>query len=385
MKNQQTARIISTYTADVSGVCSALFELGGMSVIHDASGCNSTYNTHDEPRWYDFDSMVFLSGISEMEAIMGDDDKLIHDVVSAAEQLSPKFIALAGTPIPMMIGTDFKAIASVIEKQTNIPCMGIPTNGMHTYVQGVSMAMQALAEKFVTESIPKTKALSVNLLGVTPLDFSLNGSVQHMRDMLKQNQIEVISCWCMGDSLENLKLALSAHVNLVVSYAGMGVAEYLAKKFGIPYLIARPYGKAFSSAIVRAIQNCSENSVLCRRQEISGEPKIVIIGEGVSAESLARAIEIETGKAVRAIIATEYDENFLSENACIARDESELIPILKNPDLKYVIADPLYQPICPESVKFIQLGHEGFSGRIYHDLMPDLTEDLHWILNQLEK
>ncbi|MDE6729184.1 MAG: oxidoreductase, partial [Oscillospiraceae bacterium] len=378
--NYQTARIISTYTADVSGVCSALFELGGMSVIHDASGCNSTYNTHDEPRWYDFDSMVFLSGISEMEAIMGDDDKLIHDIISAAEQLSPKFIALAGTPIPMMVGTDFKAIASVIEKQTGIPCMGIPTNGMHTYVQGVSMAMQTLAEKFVTESMPKTKKISVNLLGVTPLDFSLNGSVQHMRDMLYQNQIEVVSCWCMEDSLENLKKSPSAHVNLVVSYAGMGVAEYLAKKFGIPYLIARPYGKAFCAEILRAIRNLSEhpehqknlqNSVLCRNQEIPGNPEIIMIGEGVSAESLARAIERETGKAAGAIIATEYDENFLSENARIARDEAELIPILKNLDLKYLIADPLYQPICPESVKFIRLGHEGFSGRIYHDLMPD--------------
>ncbi|MDE5884851.1 MAG: nitrogenase component 1 [Oscillospiraceae bacterium] len=390
--NYQTARIISTYTADVSGVCSALFELGGMSVIHDASGCNSTYNTHDEPRWYDFDSMVFLSGISEMEAIMGNDEKLIHDVISAAEQLSPKFIALAGTPIPMMVGTDFKAIASVIEKQTGIPCMGIPTNGMHTYVQGVSMAMQTLAEKFVTESMPKTKKISVNLLGVTPLDFSLNGSVQHMHDLLNQNQIEVVSCWCMGDSLENLKLAPSAHVNLVVSYAGIGAAEYLAKKFGIPYLIARPYGKAFSSEIIRAIRNLSDypknqknlqNSVLCRNQEIPGNPEIIMIGEGISSESLARAIERETGKTVGTIIATEYDTNFLSENARIARDEAELIPILKNPDLKYLIADPLYQPICPKSVKFIRLGHEGFSGRIYHDLMPDLTEDLHWILNQL--
>ena len=42
---------MSTYTADCSGVASALYELGGMTVIHDASGCNSTYSTHDEPRW----------------------------------------------------------------------------------------------------------------------------------------------------------------------------------------------------------------------------------------------------------------------------------------------------------------------------------------------
>ncbi len=76
-------------TADVSGVCSALFELGGMTVMHDASGCNSTYNTHDEPRWYDMDSLVYISGLSELEAVMGDDEKLISDVSDAARQLHP--------------------------------------------------------------------------------------------------------------------------------------------------------------------------------------------------------------------------------------------------------------------------------------------------------
>ena len=45
---RQSYRIIPIYTADVSGVCSALYELGGMTVMHDPSGCNSTYNTHDE-------------------------------------------------------------------------------------------------------------------------------------------------------------------------------------------------------------------------------------------------------------------------------------------------------------------------------------------------
>ena len=58
---RQSYRIIPIYTADVSGVCSALYELGGMTVMHDPSGCNSTYNTHDEIRWYDQDSLIFIS------------------------------------------------------------------------------------------------------------------------------------------------------------------------------------------------------------------------------------------------------------------------------------------------------------------------------------
>ena len=80
---KQTSGFISTYSADAFGVCSALYELGGLVVMHDASGCNSTYTTHDEPRWYDMDSMVYISGLTEIEAIMGDDGRLIDDIINA--------------------------------------------------------------------------------------------------------------------------------------------------------------------------------------------------------------------------------------------------------------------------------------------------------------
>lgn len=129
-------RILPVYAADISGVCSALYELGGMTVMHDASGCNSTYTTHDEPRWYSMDSMVYISALSELEAVMGDDDKLVRDIVDAARNLHPRFICLGGTPIPMMMGTDFKGLARMIEKETGIPTFGIATNGMHSYVRG---------------------------------------------------------------------------------------------------------------------------------------------------------------------------------------------------------------------------------------------------------
>ena len=86
---KQTARIISIHAADTSGVCSMLYELGGMVVVHDASGCNSTYSTHDEPRWYRQDSMIYISALTETDAILGNDEKLIGDVVSAAKGSTP--------------------------------------------------------------------------------------------------------------------------------------------------------------------------------------------------------------------------------------------------------------------------------------------------------
>ncbi|MBQ7446482.1 MAG: oxidoreductase, partial [Eubacterium sp.] len=68
---RQVYHNLCTYSADLFGINSALYELGGLIVMHDASGCNSTYNTHDEPRWYTMDSMVYVSGLNEKDAILG--------------------------------------------------------------------------------------------------------------------------------------------------------------------------------------------------------------------------------------------------------------------------------------------------------------------------
>ena len=99
MPMKQTVARTSTYSADVFGACSALFELGGMIVIHDPSGCNSTYTTHDEPRWYDMDSLLFISGLTEIDAVIGNDNKLVNDIVKAAQDFSPRFIVILGTPV----------------------------------------------------------------------------------------------------------------------------------------------------------------------------------------------------------------------------------------------------------------------------------------------
>lgn len=381
----QTARVISTYTADVSGVPSALFELGGMVIMHDASGCNSTYNTHDEPRWYDFDSMVYISGLSEMEAIMGDDEKLIGDIVSAANELSPQFIALCGTPIPMMIGTDFDAVCSVIEKRTGIPTLPVKTNGMNTYVKGASMAFLELAKRFVTKK-DKTQKLSCNILGVTPLDFSVNTSVQSMKNALTERGVEIVSCWAMGDSLENIKNSSAATVNLVVSLCGIEAAEYMKNKFGIPYVVARPTAAAFTDKIAADMRLSAQDGIsriTCAGESSNENARVIIIGEGVSSNSLAAALKLEAGIDCRVICATDDMGVSLGKRSVTARDEDELMGLIN--DASVIVADPLYKPVCPKGAGFVPLPHEAFSGRIFRKDIPDTAKDIESVIAQIER
>ena len=387
---KQIASRISIYSADAFGICSALYELGGLCVMHDASGCNSTYNTHDEPRWYDFDSMVYISGLSEMEAIMGDDQKFIDDIVYTAKELSPNFIAMAGTPIPTMIGTDFKAIANIIEKETNIPTFGFDTTGMHSYVSGAYKAFEALAKRFLKRNDKESRAeqkesvdkegrehqnsrIKVNILGVTPLDFSINKSVEAMVDLLKENDFEVISTWAMGSSLEYIKNAGDADVNLVVSYSGMGAAKYMYENLNIPYVIGTPFGKEFANKVIedlKEVKSTKENKVSYDNRKIDKDAEITIVGESIMSESLAYAISKEKNKTVNVISSLETDEKLLLEGDKIAMFEDDIEKCLKNS--KTIIADPLFRPICPLDSNFISLPHEAFSGRIYRDEIPNI-------------
>ena len=400
---RQSYRIIPIYTADVSGVCSALYELGGMTVMHDPSGCNSTYNTHDEIRWYDQDSLIFISGLTEIDAIMGNDRKFIDDIEHAARELRPKFIALAGSPIPFMNGTDFPAIARVIEAETGIPTFSVPTNGMHDYVYGAGIALEKIAERFAgkteiendtqkqtsanksaeTETTddsrfpdsvvnvnPKKKekrsGRSVNLLGVTPLDFGPQKNVEIMKENLYNYGWNVLSAWAMGDTLETLQQAGTADVNLVVSAVGLRAAKVLQEKFGTPYVIGTPnewLAETISEALEEAAEQQTDRKMVYLQNRMQKEAEITLIGEPVTMGSLAAGIEKKYGHSVRVFCPLKECENLVGEKDAIVLGEEAMEEALR--DAKIIVADPLYKPICPAKCTFYELPHVAFSGRLW--------------------
>ena len=377
---KQTSGILSTYSADVFGVCSALFELGGMTVMHDASGCNSTYTTHDEPRWMDMDSMVYISGLSEMEAIMGDDSKLIADIVSAAEELHPRFITVAGTPIPAMTGFDYDACAAMIEAQTGIPALGIATTGMNSYIHGASAAYLAFSKRFVRRDAQKTTAPSVNILGMTPLDFSVTGESGSVTAFCRRAGFEVNANFSMGCTFDELTEAAAAHVNLVVSSAGLALAEWMEAEFGIPYVTGTPAAGTYADTLADALRVAAETGKprLCANH--TGQTgDIVIIGENVRSVALAEALTAETGRACRVV--SSVSETPLRGGDVYAPWEDDVTEAVQN--AKAVIADPLFRPVVPADALFIANPHEACSGRIWRENIINPADSIASILSQL--
>ena len=367
---RQAYRIIPIYTSDVSGVCSALYELGGMVVIHDPSGCNSTYNMHDEIRWYDQDSLIFISGLTEIDAVMGNDEKFLSDIKEAAGELHPKFIALVSSPIPFMNGTDFPALAKVLETETGIPAFAVPTNGMHDYVYGAGKALEEIARRFVPEQMEDRNGSerTVNLLGATPLDFGPISKVEELKKNLEQYEWKVISTWAMEDSLEDLAQAGKAEMNLVISSVGLRAAKMLKEKYGTPYVIGTPY-KEYAERISEALEKRIQIPAIedRRRENLQGtgnsEKIITLIGEPVTIGSLAAIIERRYHYKTRILCPLENAEGLLGEHDLKICGEEEMENALKNAQI--VVADPLYRPICPVECEFYERAHIAFSGRMF--------------------
>ena len=376
MKN--TARILSIYASDTSGVCSMLYELGGLVIVHDASGCNSTYSTHDEPRWYGNPSMIYISALTETDMIFGGDGKLIEDTLAAVRHLSPRFAVLCGSPMPMLTGTDFDAVASEVEEKAGIPVIPLHTNGMRSYLSGASEALKALLEKFCLPETGKkcpSGRIPVNILGATPLDFSTNGQIESIRNLLAANGFEIVSVMAVGSALDEIAQAGRARVNLVISSSGLAAAEYLRDRFGTPWVAGVPYGEKTSLALMQKLKESAgsgETFPFCAdRKEPDEHESLLIIGESVSAGSLVKAVQEELGIPARAAFPAPLQPAVAAPQDRILADEDDVFRVFG--ESSGVAADPLYQPACPGSIPFHRLPHEAFSGRCFRGRIPNLV------------
>ncbi len=360
---------------DYSGVCSAMFDLGGICVIHDASGCTGNYTGYDEPRWYGSSSKIFCSGIREIDAVLGRDDKLINNIMKAGEEIHPTMYAVIGSPVPMVIGSDMKGIAHEIESKTGVPSFGFDTNGLGLYNKGISMVMCELIRRFTKdkqEKIPR----GINILGSNAIDFSANENAGDLEKKLQEWGFSVIGKMMMGATVEQIENLATAEVNLVVTESGLAAAKLLKRKFNIPYVVGMPFGDCedVRELLEAALQDGKERSMT----DESEEGDILIVGEQVLANSIRRAIINKNPKRKVTVgtliglnkeIASAQDKNITSEEM--------LIELIDSGKYDVLIGDPLFEDLFVENSKMqmVKLPHIAVSSKLYWDEMPRFLSD----------
>ncbi|MDR1278657.1 MAG: nitrogenase component 1, partial [Treponema sp.] len=205
---------------DYSGVASVFHDLGTLTIIHDASGCTGTYTGYDEPRWFGSSSPTFSSGLREMDAIMGDDEKLLEKIRRALEDTRAPSVTIIGSPVPMVIGFDFKGFASLVESRTGLPSFGFPATGLAYYDQGQKEAYLAIAKKLLSGNPPRDRK-SVNILGASAQDGFDDAALDALEALLESAGLKERTIWGARSSQEELKDSGGAGVNWVITAAAL--------------------------------------------------------------------------------------------------------------------------------------------------------------------
>ena len=289
--------ILPTLSPDFSGVCSTLFELGGILAIHDAGGCTGTYTGYDEPRWFDQRSRVFTSNLDDAEAVFGDDSIFLNKLLSADEWLDSKFFALLGSPSPAVLGTDYRALAKLVENRTGKKAMSFPTKGTDFYDRGVSMALLRLAKTFLPEHRTDVLPRSVNLIGATPLDLTHQRNVDVLRKVLEDAGFTVCSVWAMGSTLEEISGSVSAACNIALTVSALPVCRYLESKYAMSWLAGSFSGRKPLQRFLIQLENLLSEVPVQEAEEKTVEKYeglcALVIGEQLMANSVRESLELD--------------------------------------------------------------------------------------------
>lgn len=372
--------VLPPFSPDYSGVASALFDLNCLSVLHDASGCTGNYTGYDEPRWYGSRVPIYCSGLREIDAIMGDDEKLIDKILVAQKSLRPDMVAIIGSPVPMIVGCDVAGIAKEIENLTGVPAFGFDTTGTAYYDVGLSMACDALVSRF-TQDAPKTKEPSVNILGADAIDFGGLEPLRSLSAFLASRGFVIRTQMPAGLSLSSLRAIPSAWLNLVVSRSGLSTARLLQKLYGMPYVVGLPYGENGGAHYVETVENSLVDNV---PRVVHAEPaaceecsvrNVLVIGEQVSCNAVRNALVLDRGMrnvAVGGLFGMEQELG-LSQDISLP-DEQAIVAEMNNGRYGCIIADPLLEPLLRlTGVRFLPYPQYPVSSKLMVHRVPDLV------------
>lgn len=366
-------KYIAPFAPDQSGATAVFCELGGLVIILDAGGCAGNVCGFDEPRWFTSKSAIFSAGLRDMDAILGRDDKLVEKIGKACKKIDGNFVAVIGTPVPAVIGTDYAALRRMIEKKTGFVAMTVDTNGMELYDDGVRKASlelfrtfagtdgnsQVMAQGTGTDDAANrsetagTKPLELlGVIGATPMDIVETETPDDIANYYTKEGWQKVSVYGMGAGLEVVRQAGQARKNLVIAPAGLETARYLKKKYGTPYEAEYPL------ATIPGWDVFWENVMKKERK------KVLIVHQQVLANTLRDAIRRESGAEVTVASWFMLDKELKEDGDVHLREEDQWISLVKDGGYDLIIGESLFMRAVPDYAgDHINLTHFAVSGK----------------------
>lgn len=191
----------------------------------------------------DRENCLFTTHMSEDDVVMGDVSRLEQALVEIDESYHPEVIFVVASSIAAVIGTDIKGVCRYMQNRVNAKLVAFDQGGFRgDYSVGCQAVWSLLAEELVEPAAEK-KTDTFNLLGVSAGSYRMQSDVWELCNLLKEAfGLKHGVSFCMDTSVQGLREAGSAAINLVLREEALPCAYTLEQKCGTPYYLGIPYG-----------------------------------------------------------------------------------------------------------------------------------------------
>ena len=206
------------------------------------------------------------TNLSEMDIIMGSENKLTDTIINTKKIFNPKAIFVYSTCVTSMIGVDIKHICVESQKDLGIPIIPVESPGFAGNKNYGNKAAGETLFKYVigTKEPIKTTENDIAIIA----DYNIAGELWRILPYFNNLKINVLSKITGEATYDEVAVAHRAKCSVVIcSRALIGLAEKMKNRYGIPYAEGTFYGIRETSNTLRAIGKMLNNKDLSERIE----------------------------------------------------------------------------------------------------------------------
>lgn len=230
-------------------------------ILHAAAGCGGNianalnYASGYLGSGYCAGQALPSSNVYEKEIVFGGEERLFEQIENTLRLVDGDlYFVLSGCMVEM-IGDDVKAVAKRFQDR-NVAVLAADTGGFHgNSYKGYDIVLSTLFRDYTVKTDRKDDRL-LNLWGIVPVqDVFWKGNLQNLKAILEELGYKVNTFFGEDETLENLKNAGSAALNIVVSdTVGIEPAKIFEEVHDVPYIsVPFPIGAFGTEIFIRSV------------------------------------------------------------------------------------------------------------------------------------
>lgn len=250
------------YMCSLGGAVGTVTALpNAIPILHSASGCAGNFawtqngGSGLQVGGYCGSLTVPSSNVQENEVVFGGEERLREQIQNTLKVIEGELYIVVTGCVPEIIGDDIFSVVNDFRRE-GAPIIGAVTGGFRgNSYWGYDLVLQALIKEYLEKDLPKVKG-KVNLWGVVPyMDPFWWGNLEGSRHLLELLGLEVNAFFTPSDTLEGIRRAGEAELNVVISDVyGQGAAKLFSDRHGTPSItLPLPVGSSASEEFLRMV------------------------------------------------------------------------------------------------------------------------------------